>query len=261
MNMKAVALTVLLFADAFAQGELERLGGGPGGVPQKGAWSAERAGNAPRRRKHASPAPAASPAPQPSAASAEENEAPDITWTNGLLSVDCENVHIGEFLLELNRQTSIPIRLEPGVDHRVTAKFTALRLERALPMLFPEGTWQVVRKANTALRADDGVAGLVIRPANAAGKARVGGMNFGPAFEIPGEVATASPAGDLPVDAKVEPPPPVTASPDPSPAPSVAASVEASAPATSSAPSPIADDGTAPRKKIADLLEQRRTKK
>lgn len=259
MNKKALALTVLLATDVLAQSELERLGGGPGGVPQGGAWSAERAGK--RRRKAAAPSPAASPAPQASAspAEADDDEAPDISWANGLLSVECENVHIGEFLLELHRQTSIPIHLEPGVEHKVTAKFTGLRLERALPMLFPEGTWQLVRKPGTALRADDGIAGLVIRPQNAAGKARVGGMNFGPAFEIPGEpAASAPPPGDLPVEASVEPPPPVTASASVEPAPVVTAPAVVASVAPAPAPTP---DGDAPRKKIEELLEKRKSKK
>ena len=256
MNMEplrplAFAVLVSLAGSACApscrgQGELERLGGGPGGV--QGGFFNERAGT-PVRLRHASAAsPAPSPAPAP-IADDESDDAPDIKWNAGLLSVDCENEHIGDFLMEFHRQTGIPVRLEPGVETRVTASFHNLGLERALPILFSAGTWQLVRKPNTALRAPDAYAGLVVRPANTGGTAQVGGMNFGPAFDVPGQVhAAANTVGNIPVETGTEP----AAAAEPEPA-----AAATSAPATT-APAPGSEES---RRRIAELLDQRLKKK
>lgn len=287
MNMKApiAALLVTLLAvsvaptPARAQTELERLGGGPGGVPQQNprfGFFNERAGNKLRTRSKRATAPSTAPAsPSPAAEEEAAQEPPDIEWKGGLISVSCDDTHIGDFLLEFNRQTGISVHLEPGIDQRVSADFKNLRLERALPMLFPEGTWELVRKPNTALRAEGGIAGLVVHPPSATcaqggAKAKVGGMNFGPAFDIPGSPATAAtPAsGDIPVemgDASVAPPhlsidgvTRTAPSASPSASPSAETRVGSAASAQPASPEPGSEDA---RRRIADLLDEKQKKK
>lgn len=292
MNMEAVrhtALTAVIAvfislapAPACAQGELERLGGGPGGVPQgnprQSSFFDERAGT--HARKHPAPPPSpvaspAAPAPEPDDATAD---APAVEWSEGLLSVDCERVPAGDFLIEFNRQTGIPVRLEPGVKHRVTATFRNLRLERALPLLLPAGSWQLVRKPNTALRASDAIAGLVVHPPSDEGtgpapyaKAKVGGMNFGPAFEVPGESPRApQPAavGGIAVEESE-----LEGGRSPASAPSVGAGRSPASmtpgspaagelPAGASAPTAVtASDVDGAKRRIADLVEQKLKRK
>lgn len=279
MNTKAVQLLVsaallsVLAAPAMAQGELERLGGGPGGVPQVnprlGGFFNERAG--PRTRPSVTPTPAAFASPAAESPEEASDETPDIAWNAGLVSVEADRVPAGDFLMEFNRQTGIPVRLEPGVTHRVTATFKNLRLERALPILFPAGGWLLVRKPNTALRDPNAYAGLVVHPpverVNGVpvqhasqhqpprhwAKAKVGGMNFGPAFEVPGEPApSASPAaiGEITVDES-----------DADPRITVPATGAHAGTTPASTPSPLATSDDASRRRIAELVEQKLKKK
>ena len=128
MNMKApiAALLVTLLAvsvaptPARAQTELERLGGGPGGVPQQNprfGFFNERAGNKLRTRSKRATAPSTAPAsPSPAAEEEAAQEPPDIEWKGGLISVSCDDTHIGDFLLEFNREFTTKLK-DLGIRH------------------------------------------------------------------------------------------------------------------------------------------------
>ena len=253
----------LVPAPLSAQSELERLGGGPGGVPQgnphNGGFFNERQGMHPRASASPAGAPSVTAVTPGEESEGESGEQPiTVQWKNGLLTVDADNVPTAALFLEFTNVTKISVKINPGSIPRVTAHVKNLRIERALAMFLPERTWRIVRKPNTALRADDAILGIVITPAlppgsteNPVAAAMNGATNIGPTFEGPGAETT----GSLPVETSHEPDMPPNAQ-----TPSLATTTQTVSVTMPRMDPSITTDLDVARRRIADLVEQNKKK-
>lgn len=261
MRTELAAFVVLAVAGPLAaQTELERLGGGPGGVPQwpggQRQFFQERSGVQRRPRPH-----------QAGQQVVEETEdAPlSIGWRQNLLTVAADGVPASIFFLELNRVTGIPVRLDPGNERTVTAAFRDIRIERALATILPAGQCTLVRRENRPVNAPDSIVGIVVKtpplaPGETAPAQRpvIGAIHFGPHFAVPGDPppspaapAIAEDTSDEKSESEPSGPPPVA---------SAAAAVSGAAPAIADPEAPeraATRDANEVRRRMQELVEQR----
>lgn len=79
---------------------------------------------------------------------ARKNGAYRVTYKNSLLSIDADNVEIGEIIGEISRKTNINIMLDQEVNGKVTAHFQALPIFQALMLLVENQGWYIEKQSN-----------------------------------------------------------------------------------------------------------------
>jgi hypothetical protein len=252
------ALALACAGDTCAQTELERLGGGPGGVPQ---WPGsartffnERSGERPKPRQ-----------PRPAAPVEDEDDDTEIAWRAGLIAVQAHHVPASQFFLEFHRATGIPVRLDPGAPSHVSANIPVMRLATALSLILPKNSYRLVRRDNVPLNAPDEFVGLVVgpvqtSPADAApgGKPVIGATVIGTPFAVPGETPHVD-APALPIEPSPEPGDRSPESGDRSP--ELAPSNIAAEGRTSKTPDSRLQTPDSNSRRIAELLEARHNRR